>query len=199
MVLPSVELLLHTQLLGYFQDYLIVALGLADGFNGLLLKSNTLEMGALPGIGDDILYFQCGVGRQDNIGIKTIIFQPGMLGDDTFYLGILEGIDRPVAVVPAGDAAGSIRPDHVDFGAALLFGDRIGIFDKLVFSWRFLAAAAHEGEGRVENSFLDQGLGNKLFSPGIDGRAAGRSSAARSSAGLKKRTLFRPSARGMPK
>ena len=39
--------------------------------------------------------------------------------------------------------------------------------------WRFLAAAADEGEGRFEDSVLDERLGNKLFAPGVDGGPAG--------------------------
>ena len=107
---------------------------------------------------------------------RHIIFQPGVLGDDALDLRILESIDGPVAVVPAGDAAGGIRPDHVDFRPALFLGDGIGIFDELVFSLRLPGRRCRmKVNRRFEDGILDQGLRDELFAPGIDSSAAGDS------------------------
>ena len=97
---------------------------------------DALEVRALPGVGDDVLDFQRGVGRQDDVGEEAVVLQPGVLRDDALDLGSLEGLDGPVAVVPAGDAAGRVGPHHVDLGAALFLGDRIGVLDELVFGLR---------------------------------------------------------------
>ena len=47
-----------------------------------------------------------------------------MLGNNAFYLGIAEGFDGPVAVIPAGNTAGGISPNHVYLGAAFFFGSQ---------------------------------------------------------------------------
>ena len=87
--------------------------------------------------------------------------------------GIAVGFDGLVTAVPAGGAAGIIAPQHMDFGAAVFFGDRIFIFLELVFHGGFDGAAAVIGDRTQLNGFMDQGFRNKLFTPGRYGGAGG--------------------------
>jgi len=56
----------------------------------------------------------------------------------------------------------------VYLGATLFFGYGISVFYELVFDWRLLTTTTNKRERRAENSFLDEGLGNNLFAPGIE-------------------------------
>ena len=141
------DLFIFAHLLGDFHDDFKVALGFPNGFNGLILKGDVLELNTLTGVGDDVIYFHGGIGRKDNIGIEGVIFQPGMLHHDGFDLGISVGFYGLVAAVPAGGAAGIIAPHHVDFGAAIFLSNGIGIFFELVFNRGFDGSAAREGNG----------------------------------------------------
>ena len=79
--LAAAELLAHAQLLGDRQDDLVVALGLADRLDGLLLDGDALEVRALPGVGDDVLDLERRVGRQDEVGVEAVVLEPRVLGD----------------------------------------------------------------------------------------------------------------------
>ncbi len=90
-------------------------------------------------VGADIIFFKLGVGGQDDIGKDGIIFQPGMLYQHKFNLGIAHRPLEGVTVVPAGSEAGRIRPEHMDFG---LTRQRIDIVFKLVIDRVHLVRAA---------------------------------------------------------
>ena len=164
------ELFSVSQFLGDGQNNLVIALGFTDGMNSLLLEGDALEVGALPGVGDDVFDFQRGVGRQDDVGVDAFVFQPGVLGDDAFDRRVLEGVDRPVAMVPAGNTARRIRPDHVHQGAVFFIG--IGVADELVFRQAFLPAVSVKDKRRFDDGVLNQRLWNQLWAPSVDGGPA---------------------------
>ncbi len=133
----------------------------------MFLDGHTGEVRTLPDGGDDVLHFQRGVGRQDDVGIEAVILQPRMLGHDALDARVFHGLDGPVAVVPTGDAAGRISPDHVDRDAAVLLRDGVGVPIELFLGLAFLAAAAVEDQGRFENGVLNERFGDELGAPGV--------------------------------
>ena len=51
---------------------------------------------------------------QDDVGEVAVVLHPGVLGHDGLDGGVLIGLHEQVAVVPTGDVAGGVGPDHVD-------------------------------------------------------------------------------------
>ena len=167
------ELVAVAQLLGDGGHDLVVALGFADRLDRLLLDGDAREVRALAYGGDDVLHLEGGVGRQDDVGVEAVVLEPGMLRDDALDARVLHGLDGPVAVVPAGDAARGVGPDHVDRDAALFLLDGIRVLGELLFGLALLAAAAVEDQRRLEDGVLDEGLGDELRAPGVDRGPAG--------------------------
>ena len=95
-------------------------------------------------------------------------------------LVVAVGLDGPVAVVPAGDAARRVGPDHVQPGAALFRRVRELVVDELVLGLGVLRAGAGEVDGlAVEDGLLDQRLGDVLRAPGVDAALHGDAQAVR--------------------
>jgi hypothetical protein len=135
------DFFIFSHLLGDFHDAFEITLGLANGFDGLMVNGDMLELDALSSVGHDIFDFHLRVGRQDDIRIQGIVFQPGVLDYDRFNLGTSVSVDSLISAVPAGGPAGIVAPQHMDFRTAVFLGDRIFIFLKLVFYGSFNSAA----------------------------------------------------------
>ena len=87
---------------------------LADRLNRLFTEHDVGELSALADVGDDVIHFHVGIGRQDDVGKQTIVFQPGVLGDNGLNLGAAKGLLGLVAAVPAGNPARAVGPHHAD-------------------------------------------------------------------------------------
>src|SRR4030042_4542811 len=100
------------ELLGHGANCLIVAPGLTDRLYTFSFTINSSKMSAFT-IGSDVILFELGVDRQDNIGEETIVLHPGVLGNHALNRRVTVAIHVPIAVVPAGQQTGCIRPYHV--------------------------------------------------------------------------------------
>ena len=144
---PSVTCVEHAQLLGHRADCLVVALRLAHRLDGLAHVDDGLEAVAVTQVEHDVVDFERGVGRQDDVGVEAVVLQPGMLGHDALDLGAQHGFAHVVAAVPAGHPAGRVGPHHVELGAALFLRDGIGVLLVLVGRRLLVAAGAPEVHG----------------------------------------------------
>jgi hypothetical protein len=112
------------------------------------VRENNIKL-ATVGIPGDILLFKDGVYRKDDIRQQAIIFQPGMLGQDKFDFGVAEGTDKLIALIPAGDPAGGVAPDHMNIGFARKWK---GVFNELVFFWAHFRLTAVPADGGIQDS-----------------------------------------------
>ena len=96
-----------------------------------------------------------------------------MLGHDAFDLRVPHGIDDVVATVPAGGPARGIGPDHVDLGATVFLGDRVGVFDVLVRRGYLMASVPPEMDRRIVDPLFYRRLGKELLPPGRGGSPVG--------------------------
>ena len=161
------DLVEHADLLGHFAHRFVVALGFADRLDRLPHEEHALEAVSIPQARHDVVHLESGIGRQDDIGVETVVLQPRMLSHDAFDLRAPHSFDDVVAAVPARDPTGSVAPHHVELGPAILLGDGIGVLLVLVVGGLLVAPGAPEVHGRPMDGLLDEGLGDELLAPGL--------------------------------
>src|SRR4030042_1234597 len=86
-----------------------------------------------------------------------------MLNYDAFYLGTSISFYHLHSFIPAGGQAGIVGPYHMYLHPTFFFGQRIGVFNKLIFHWSHVFAGAPECDRRIKDSLFEKSLGKKLL------------------------------------
>ena len=86
----------QSQALGDLADDLVVAVRLAERLDALVLREQQVVLAA-EDIGGDVVLFELGVHRQDDIRQQTVILQPGVLGEHELDIGMAHRPDIVVA------------------------------------------------------------------------------------------------------
>ncbi|MBA7716888.1 hypothetical protein ES703_125972 [subsurface metagenome] len=148
---------------------LVVTVRLAERLYTLVLREQQVVLAA-EDVDGDVVLFELGVHRQDDIGHQTVILQPRVLGEHELDVGMAHGPDVVVAHVPACDPRWRVGPDHVDLGAAIR---RVLVVHELIFAVGRLAFAAPPVALTLENSLGYQRLRDKRGVVGLIRVAAG--------------------------
>ncbi len=147
-------LLQQAQTLGQHDDDLVVGERLTQGLDALVLGVEQVVLAA-EDVARDVVLFQLGVHREDDVREQGVVLEPRMLGPHELDVRMLHGADVVVAGVPAGDPGRGVGPHRVDLGAAR---SRVEPVDELVFARGGLGLTTPPVTLALEDGFGDESL-----------------------------------------